>query len=400
MIKIRVILFTITLIIVGFLGIFASYYARGYRFDLKTLNFQPNGILILNSEPTGASIYIDGELETATNANISIPPGTYDVEVRKDGYFSWYKRLIVEKEVVTQASISLFKNVPSLSPVTYSGATNPVISPDGSKIIYSTLPSKNVGDDKVGIWALDAFSLPLGFSTSPKRITDGDMTDASYIFSPDGSQILLTASEGIFLLNTSSFTSQNQRVNITSKKDEILNQWKKEKESSDQSLIKNLPAELNDILNRKVSGFAFSPDNKLILYTATSSAVLPENLIKELPGASTQTQERSLKAGSTYVYDIKEDRNFLVSEKPVTIDNNDNSQSSTLRWMSSSLHLLLAHDGEIIIMDYDGTNKQTVYSGSYIAPHAFPFSNTSRVLILTNLGAASANTNLYTLTIK
>lgn len=400
MTKIRVAFFIFTLIIVGGLGIFATYYARGYKFDLKTLKFQPNGILILNSEPDGASIYINGELENATDANISISPGTYDIEIKKDGYFSWYKRLTIEKEVVTQATISLFKNVPSLSPVTYLGASNPVTSPDGSKIIYSILPSKNMGDEKVGLWAIDTYSLPLGFSTSPKRITDGDMTDAKYIFSPDGSQILLTVSEGIFVLETGSFTSQNQRVNIAAKEDTILAEWNKEKESANQSLVKSLPPELADILNRKTSGFIFSPNDNMILYTASASATLSENLIKALPGASTQPQERNLKAGSTYVYDIKEDRNFLITDKKVTIDNNDNSQTAALRWMSSSLHLLLADAGQIIIMDYDGTNRQTVYSGSYVAPYAFPFSNTTKLLILTNLGATSGSTNLYTLTVK
>lgn len=400
MTRVRLVFFILTLIIVGSLGVFATYYARGYKFDFKTFKFQPNGILILNSEPDGASIYINGELENATDANISISPGTYDVEIKKDGYFSWYKRLTIEKEVVTQATISLFKNAPSLSPTTYSGATNPVISPDSSKIIYSTLPAKDIGDDKVGLWALDTYSLPLGFNTSPKRITDGDMTDATYIFSPDGSQVLLTVSEGIFLLDTGSFTSQNQRVNVASRKESILAEWNKEKGSSQESLTKSLPPELTDILARKSSGFVFSPDDNMILYTASAAATLPDNLIKALPGASTQPQERNIKAGRTYVYDIKEDRNFLITDKPVTIDNNDNSQTPALRWMSSSLHLLLADSGQITIMDYDGTNRQTVYSGSYVAPYAFPFSNTTRLLILTNLGAVSASTNLYTLTVK
>jgi hypothetical protein len=51
-------------------------------------------------------------------------------------------------------------------------------------------------------------------------------------------------------------------------------------------------------------------------------------------------------------------------------------------------------------MDYDGTNRQVVYSGAYSAPSAFPFSNTTRLLILTNLGAPTGAANLYTLTVK
>jgi hypothetical protein len=400
MTKLRVLFFLITLIVVGSVGLFASYYARGYKLDLKTFKFQPNGILVLKSEPDGASVYIDGDLKTATNASISLSPGTYDVEVRRDGYFSWYKRLTIEKEIVTQATISLFKNVPSLSPVTTTGASNPLMSEDGSKIVYSILPGKDVGSDRAGLWELDTFSLPLGFGAGPRRITDGDMTGATYVYSPDSKQILLTISNSIFLIDTGAFTAQNQRVNIASKKETTLASWATEKAQKDKNFAGNLPPELSDILTRKSSNFVLSPDNSMILYTASSSGTLPEGLVRPLPGASTQRQERNIEAGHTYVYDIKEDRNFLITDKPVTIDNSDNPMISALRWMSTSKHLLMADSGQIIIMDYDGTNRQIVYSGSYFAPYAFPFTNTTKLLILTNLGAPTAAANLYTLTVK
>jgi len=381
MTKIRVLFFVITLIVVGSVGLFASYYAKGYRLDLKTFKFQPNGILVLKSEPDGASVYIDGTLKTATNASISISPGTYDVEVRKDGYFNWYKRLTIEKEIVTEADISLFKNVPSLSPVTSSGAVNPVMSEDGSKIVYTQ------GTD--GLWGLDTFRLPLGFGGGPKEITDGDLTGASYVFSPDGRQIMVTLSNSIFLLDTGSFTPQNQRVNLASNASKTLAAWKIEEDTKNQNLIKNLPPDVNDILSRKTSDFTFSPDSDMILYTASSSATLPEGLAAPLPGASTQKQERDIQIGRTYVYDIKEDRNFLITDQPVTV-----------RWMSGSGHLLLAQVGQVAVMDYDGTNRQIIYSGSYFAPNAFPFTNTTKILILTNLGAPTGTPNLYTLTVK
>ncbi len=49
-------------------------------------------------------------------------------------------------------------------------------------------------------------------------------------------------------------------------------------------------------------------------YTATASAQIPEKLIQPLPGSSTQTETRSLLPGNVYIYDIEEDRNFLVEE--------------------------------------------------------------------------------------
>ena len=62
--------------------------------------------------------------------------------------------------------------------------------------------------------------------------------------------------------------------------------------------------------------------------------------------------------------------------------------------------LVLAEEGKVIIMDYDGTNRQEVYTGSYIAPHAFPTVSDERLLLLTNLGADSGSPNIYSLTLK
>jgi WD40 repeat protein len=400
MTKFRIFFFLSTLIIVAIVGIFVSYYARGFRLNFKALTkgviqFQPNGILVIKSEPDGASVFVNGELRTATNATISLSPGTYDVEVKKDGFFTWYKRIVIEKEIVTQANVSLFKNVPSLSPITFAGAANPVASSDGTKIAFAVLPAKNVTNDKLGLWTIDTFSLPLGFSNGPKRITDGDLTNATYQFSPDGRQIMISVSNSIFVLDSGSFTSQDQRINVAARKESILLGWKKEEAAKNASLTRNLPPSLTDILSRKSSDISFSPDEQMILYTASASGTLPENLIKPLPGASTQVQERNIQIGHTYVYDIKEDRNFLITDAEV-----NSSDSAALRWMPSSRHLLFAQEGQVAILDYDGTNRQIVYSGSYLTPYAFPFTNATKLLILTNLGAAVSTPNLYTLTVK
>jgi hypothetical protein len=404
MTKVRVTLFLITLVVVGVFGVFASYYARGYRFSLKTFKFSPSGILVVKSEPDGASIFVNHELKGATNTNISLAPGVYDVEVKRDGYFGWYKRLTIEKEVVTLATISLFKNAPSLSPVTFAGAVNPVISDDGTKIAFSVLPATGVANEKVGLWALDTFSLPLGFGGGPKRIADGNMTGATYAFSPDARQLLLTVSNGIFLIDSASYTGQNERVNIAFKKDEIIMSWEKERNAKNQGLMANLPPEVADILTRKTSDFLFSPDSQMILYTASSSAAIPDNLIPPLPGASTQKQERNIISGRTYIYDIKEDRNFFIMDQPVQIRSFDKLQtdqvSSALYWLSGGKYLLFSQPNQIVVMDDDGTNRQVVYSGSYVAPFALPFTNASKILVLTNLGSANSVPNLYTLTVK
>jgi dipeptidyl aminopeptidase/acylaminoacyl peptidase len=406
MIKIRSLVFLSTLALVVTIGTFVFYYARGYRFNTEEFKFIPNGLLVTKSDPDGAQVFINGELKTATNANIFLPPGTYDVSIRKEGYIPWNKRLTVEKEIVTEANTDLFRAVPSLSAVTFSSSLNPVPSSDFTKIAYVVLPdtqNTNTQNDKAGLWVLETVNLPLGFARDPRRVTDGDLSGASWEWSPDGREILLTTNLGAFLLDAGRFTPQNQRINIASTKEVIIQKWDEERKTKFTAQIRRFPDELVEVLERRSSSVLFSPDKEKILYTASSSATLNDNIIKSLPGASTQRQERYIKPNHTYVYDIKEDRNFLIDDNAESLVIGNELHDSTnrrLAWFPTSRHLVLAEEGKVIIMDYDGTNRQEVYTGSYIAPHAFPAVSDERLLLLTNLGADSGSPNIYSLTLK
>ncbi len=389
MAKIRLLVVTLTILIVGTLGYLLTLYARGYRFDTKTFKFTPNGILVIKSEPSGAQIFINGELKTASDASISLSPGTYDVTLKKEGFINWNKRLTIEKEVVTQADVSLFRIIPSLSPLTFSGCVNPKISFNYARIACY------IPQNDTGLWLIETLNLPLGFVREPRRVTDGDLTAATWDFSPNDRELLLTTKLGIFLLDTGTFTPQGQRVNISSRKNAVLAEWKKEDQTKFTARLRNLSPEVADILSRRTSSVVFSFDETKVFYTASSSAILKDNLIPSLPGSSTQKQDRHIEVGKTYVYDIKEDRNFLIYEGEI------DSNTTALRWFPTSMNLILAQEGKITIMDYDGTNRQIVYSGSYIAPNAYPSSSAGKLLILTNLGATDASfPNLYSLSLK
>ncbi|OGM15221.1 hypothetical protein A2V56_04225 [Candidatus Woesebacteria bacterium RBG_19FT_COMBO_42_9] len=408
MTKVRVAVFLITLIVVGVLGLFVSLYARGYRFDIKTFKFSPNGLLVVESDPSGAQVFVNGELVNATDTTISLSPGTYDIEFRKEGYITWGKRLEIQKEIVTEAIAHLFKSVPSLTPVSFSGSIFPVASSDFGRIAYSVAVAN--GNDSGGLWVIDTLNLPLGFAREPRQITDGDLRGATWTFSPDGREIMLTTLTGVFVLDAGTFTPQRERVNVATKKEELLAEWQKKADLKLAAQVKSLHPEIADILTRKTKYLTFSPDETKILYQASSEAIIPSGVVKELPGASTQKQERDIKEGRTYVYDIKEDRNFLISEEETQIGNWNRVTNSEivetgnsipkLTWFSTSGHLVLAQEGKVTIMDYDGTNRQVVYSGSYITPNAFPILSTDRIIILTNLGATDTLPNLYAVTIK
>ena len=103
--KFRDFLFIAFIVLFVFITFFVSVYAVGYslniswppRFDQV---FQKTGMLILDSEPTGASIFLNGNKqrrsflldlgrnEITTPVKIkNLPPGEYTLRLEKEGYW-------------------------------------------------------------------------------------------------------------------------------------------------------------------------------------------------------------------------------------------------------------------------------------------------------------------------
>jgi len=375
-----------------------SQYAKGYRFNSETMSFAPSGLLVVKSNPEAARIFIDGEFETVTNNNLSVAPGTYDFTIKKEGFHDWRKRVKVEKEVVTELDAQLFTLTPSLSATTFTSVTDPKPSPDYTKIGYvAPATLENINQDKEGLWVIETVNLPIGFVRDPRRITNGDLDNITWEWSPNGRQILIKTENGSFLLETSEYTPQEERVNITAKLDEILTDWEDEKQKRLNSQLKGLPDEIKKVLE-DANLVLFSPDEKQVFYIASSEITLPDNLIEPMPGASAIKQNRHIKKDHTYVYNIKNDTNYLILENSLGLL--EESPKEALAWFPTSRNLIYSKKESIVIMDSDGSNHQGVYSGSYVAPNAFPVVSKDRLIILTNLGANSNPPNLYSLNVK
>src|SRR5262249_13248792 len=110
-------------------------YGRGYRVNLDG-SLKSTGLIVVQSDPSGAQIIIDDKLKTATPATLTLPPGWYTVTVTKEGFQPWSKRMKIQGEVVAKAEALLLPTNPSLTALTASGITSPVLSPDGTKLAY------------------------------------------------------------------------------------------------------------------------------------------------------------------------------------------------------------------------------------------------------------------------
>ena len=389
-------------------------YARGFKLDLAKKTLKPTGLLVTTSVPNGASVLVDGKLTTATNNTISLVPGEYQVEIRKDGYLPWKKNLKIEKEIVTKADAYLFPAVPDLRPLTYTGVQNPLLSPDGSKILYSVPFSEN--DEltiKAGLWILDLGEGPFGLnSREPRQIVKSaprgrDFSKAKCQWSPDSREILVTLKTGQaeenLLLDPGQLTLRTQLIDITDHLSIVIKQWQKDTKDKETLQLTKLPEELKKALEATTKDLVWSPDKTKILYTATASATIAEGILPKIPGASSQPQERDIKPGKIYTLDIKEDRNFYIFEVPQTASPNSKSQipSSKLLWLPTSGHLVHIESGKITLMDYDATNKQEVYTGFFEYPYVFPASSANKLILLTRLTSDEESPlNLYALSLR
>jgi len=450
-------------IIIIALTYFAINYAKGsYRLTDNGLSPE-TGLLAANSFPPGAEVYINDKLVTATDDTLYLDPGEYDVRISQDGYSTWQKRLTLEKELVTQTNAKLFPSAPSITPLTFTGTENILPSPDGQKIVYYT--ASNSAQRKNGLYLLELADSPLSFQRGAKQIAEDssliDLATASFIWSPDSTQLMIISPNRQVLIDTSKVNNLDALSDISFSRKQILNDWEEEMYLREKQFLSKFPEEIISLATQSAVNVYFSPNKKRLLYTATADLTLPDNLVPALPAASTQPQVRQLVKGGIYIYDQEEDRNFQVarapekssfplkhflaistSDKPnsvlesgssvtptgtnpapllyqslqIDLDHPDQVLSpqeiaakfntyhsslfaDTLQWYPDSNHLFYANDNQIKIMEYDSTNIRTLYSGPFTNQFIYPWPDGSRLLITTNF-TPQTPLNLYAVELK
>jgi hypothetical protein len=370
--------------------------ARGYRPNLKGNNLTLNatGILSATSKPKGASVYINDKLTTATDDTVNLSPGNYLLKIAKDGYLSWQKSIIIKKEIVYQSDAQLFRSSPDLRPVTLSGAINPVISPDYSKIIYSVASASASLDN--GLYLIELNDTPLSLSkNTPRQIAPNypgiDWSKATFVFSPNSRQVLATFTNASYLLNLDSAITRSLLSDATSKLPLIKIDWKNQESDLVQIRLSHLPEGLRNLVSTDSARYiSFSSSDDKVLYLSATDSSLPQNIITPPPAQSTQTQNRQLQKGNYYVYDIKDDTNFFIGPQTTIINP---------FWMPNSDNLVFVVNQAIIAVDYDNTNKVTLFAGNFNPDVVSPWADGTKITTLTAayLGAPQ---NLYAITVR
>lgn len=434
-------------------------YAQGYR-PTKTGAIKGTGLLSANSYPTGAQVYINDKLTTATDNTLNLDPGSYLVSIKKDGYHTWSKNLAITAELVTSTNAQLFPANPSLDPLSYSGALNLVPSPDGTQLAFAVASASAIG--KNGLYLQDLTSSPLSLNKTARQIArtepNFDFATSTYTWSPNGSELLISFPNDLhLLLDTSRFNEITTLTDVSLKLPQILSEWELELARAEQTRLLTLPDEVAQVASGSAINLYFSPNGERLLYQATASLTLPDNLIPPIPSRSTQPESRTIQPGSWYVYDLIEDKNFLVSDgvlpSPIASPKSKNlptvtftaakhlllsdfsakipaelisspsafrtlqqgysvSQTLTLfnaqysslfagnvQWYPDSAHLIITRDGGIDLLEYDGTNRVTIYAGPMDPSFVYPWPDGSRLITRIQFSPDTIP-NLYTIKLK
>jgi hypothetical protein len=370
----RLLYFLFSLIVLLVVGTVVILFAQGYNFDFKERTLTKTGIISVSSLPPQASVYINGQLVTATNNTIdNLSPGTYNIRVTKDGYTPWEKEVEVKKEVVTPLEIVLFRSVPDLSALTFSGVQNPKYSPDQNKIVYSVKDG-----DKTGLWVLDLNDRPLIFSKDPKQIirdANGfNFSESDYSWAPESKSVVIRFKDrpNVFLLNSDQL-NRDPLNDISATIGNTQRIWDEEEVAERNELISNLPDRGRQIATSSAK-IQFSPDQKRFL------------VFNESEGQPTKVT----------VYDSRPSPDPTVKETTFELP-----QADQYYWYPDSQHIILVEKEAISIVEKDGTNKSTVYSGSFENGFVLPASEGERLIIATNFNRSLGNQpNLYSINLR
>lgn len=380
-------------------------YARGYRLDVKKKLVTATGIIAVDSSPKTAKIFVNGELKGVTDMNLTLPPGKYTVELKKDGYMDWKKNISLKGELVMTLEATLFPQNASLTPLTNLGVGK-IISIDqtGRHILFSQTGNA----EKDGIYIFDQskrpFSLfpPLKLLILKKNLpAEIDLYETKVTFSPDYKEGIFefTLGEGAVAYDMGFDEEVKTPFDVTTSQVSLSQAWKEEREREAVKILEALPKDMRAIASDSFHIVSFAPDKTKFLYEVTTKEVLPPIIIPPLISANQEKEERNLNPGDLYIYDIKEDKNFKLNVKEEDFDPASGVGGDTQKkdienwkmnveryivWYPDSQHVVLNEQKQTSIMEYDNSNKQVIYSG----PHEQNFLDIAldgKLLILANL---------------
>lgn len=393
----RFLLTIITLLIIAIGAGAAVFLAKGYRLSPENQIITGTGILSLTSAPDQASVYLDGHLTSATNTNInSLIPKEYEVRIVKEGFIPWQKRIKVQEGLVTEVKATLFRAIPSVYPLTYSGAQTVLLSPDGQKIVYF-VPEQKEGNSferkKGGVWVWEMSEKPINFNRGgePHQIAQSlggyDYSGAQFRWSPDSSQVLVKLPNSQYLLLDTNRLNDPPR-DITPIITATLKSWDEEQKAKDLTKLELI----KDLSFRKVASdsafLKWSPDETKLIQSEDGNSKfkiysIEDGKMFELPGLD---PEKGIKINYDW---LPNSQHLVIVESRIGDQNKAKKDQTTFP------------EGKISIIEYDGSNKADIYVGNFDPNAVVAWPDSSRLVIVSSFPTPTASQpNLFGINLK
>ncbi|MCA9391801.1 PEGA domain-containing protein [candidate division WWE3 bacterium] len=387
--KIRYTLYFLsTVALISALAVVVLLLASGYRFDFKTGTIRGTGIVSVSSTPDGALVYVNGTPQDATNTSIiNLDPGTYSMRIEKEGFSPWSMDVKVKAELVTKVDALLIPLYPTLQPLTFTGVTNPTLSPNGQKIVYTVTQGKNAG-----VWLINLEEGPFNIARKPELIVANDETinyqDATYAWSPTGEEVLISIPTGE---ETTTYQLANLATNTVvdvKEVETVYSTWDDLALSQNTELLATLSEEVVGEING-LNDLAWSPSGDYILN-------------------SNQNDDNT----DYFVYTVKRESSQNNQPTPtITIPSDEaivsipTSTPHTVQWYPDSRHLVITSNKDdntqvVEIVEITGTNRTQIFSGLVKDLQSFPNLNGSKIIILTRFNPESEGYNLYSVNLR
>lgn len=383
----------------------AIFLAKGYRYQPQTGTFSGTGIISVTSVPDQASVYLDGHLTTATNDNItSLPPKTYKVRIVKEGYISWEKDIEVKQGLVSEIKATLFRSIPTIYPITYSGVQDALLSPDGQKLLYiipNGLEGGTAAEKKSGIWVWIMNNQGfVGSGDLQRQVVEAKGVDyslAKYRWSPDSSQIFVDFPDRKLLLESNRLNDPPR--DITATYQATLKAW-------DVTETQNRLGKLQQIedmnLRKTASASAslkWSPDETKILYTDSAGKFKLNDLTlgksHDLPSANYYT----FLPDSQHLIMVEYEAEAKVA-KESSLGKTESKELETPKTEAQAIKDLFSQT-RISIIELDGNNKSEIFYGSIEPNLVIPWPDNSRLVVISSLPTQTASQpNLYGINLK
>jgi len=194
------ILYTLLLFLVAS-GIY--FYANGYRIDVFKQEIIQNGVINIESSPTGADVYVGEKLIGKTPKSMSVNIGTYHITIKKDGYYNWEKDLEIVEGKSTPMFPWLIKQTPRYTTLWTSTGTIDKYWTDNNNRHLLFLTKEATG---YTLWEYTLNPALWDFSSNPSEILKLESNDVQISISPNGLQSLLKINNGTtsqyYILNT------------------------------------------------------------------------------------------------------------------------------------------------------------------------------------------------------